>query len=130
MQTSIILAQILWPVFFVIGISLLLNTKHYIKMFREIKDSHVLTYFGSLLWIIFGIFLFLMVKQMETIVEVTLVILALTSIVKSMIFLIFPEYVQNIFKKPKKFEKYLPISALFYMWFGTYLSYSGYIIYI
>lgn len=130
MENSLLLAQVLGPVFVVIWLSIGVNSKHYSKMSKTIQSSDLLIYILSIFSLAFGIFSFLLVKQMTNNSEIILAIISLIMIVKSIVFMIFPEAITTLVKKPKQLEKLIAIPVILYLIVWIYLTYTGYNIYM
>ncbi len=55
MQSSLVIAQILGPMYVIVAVGLLVNAPTYQRIFEELFESPALAYLGSLLALIFGL---------------------------------------------------------------------------
>lgn len=130
MNTTIITSQILWPVLFIIWLSILLNHKYYDHIIKELKESNLLIIFISIIGLAFGILIFLSNNNFLSLAEIILFILWIWMVAKSSIFLIFPDLIKQLTKSHKTIEKTFPFMSILWIIIGGYLSYVWYTIYL
>lgn len=130
MDISLFISQILGPVLFVVGCSLLLNPDNFHKIIKETKSNHALVYFGSIFSMAIGVLLLLLSNGFDSAAEIIIFILALAMMVKSIVFLILPDMVKKLTKTPKKLEKMFPATGIVYILVWAYLCYVWYAMYL
>jgi len=82
MDQSVFLAQLLGPILAIIGISLMINEKHYLKMIESIKNQVMLLYVSGIIALFFGMYILLTVGNHGYVFEWILILLGILAFIK------------------------------------------------
>ena len=128
MEISIFIAKILGPLFFVVGIGLIMNSKWYLKVFEDFTKNAAFLYLGGVSALSLGIVIVVThnVWMMSWVVIIT--ILGWLSVLKGISLLIMPDWVPNVIEVYKKNPKLLLAHGAFAVGLGAILSVFGYLV--
>lgn len=126
MDQSVFLAQLLGPILAIVGISLMLNEKHYLKMIENLKDQIMVLYIGWLIALFFGMYILLTVWNNGYVFEWILILFWVIAFLKWVTLVTFPKMTKKMTKQLTKLVPYLQYIGFFYMALGLFLCYASY----
>lgn len=126
MDTSIVLAKVMGPLFLILSISILLNKRYYQEVYEEFLDNPALVYLGGLLGIIMGSLILLLhniwIKEWPVIITV----IGWLIFVKSLLLLFLPETFGNFARRLSTSSKLLTFIGIVWLIIGLYLILMGF----
>ena len=127
-MSTIILAQIMGPVFAVSGIGFLLHSKFYKKMIKDFEEHEGLTYFVGIIIMILGLIVILNHNVWEAFVAGVVTLIGWGSFLKGAIFLIAPKLLFELSKPIIKNANIVKFTMFVWLVVGVYLSWFGYFV--
>ena len=126
MDTSIFLARIIGPLFGVVGIGVLLNTKHYGAMATDFIKNAELYYFSGATAFVVGMAIVLQHNLWVADWRVVLTILGWMSIIKGTARILFPKLGAQVAGSYIESESMLRGGSILIMAIGAWLAYKGF----
>ena len=126
MQTSIFLAQLIGPLFLVMGIGMLLNRDGYRAMAHEFLASRSLIYVAGLLAFLPGLAIVLVHNVWVADWRLIVTVFGWLGVIGGVFRLLFPQQVTAVGEKMLASPGYMPVGAIGVLLFGAILSYYGY----
>lgn len=126
MDTSIFLARIIGPLFILVGIGVLMNTKHYGAMATDFIKNAELYYFSGATAFVAGMAIVLHHNLWVADWRVVITILGWISIVKGTARILFPMLGAEISGSYIKSEGTLRGGSILIMAIGAWLAYKGF----
>ena len=124
METSIYLAKIIGPVLAMVGLSVLMHPKHYIKMVDNFTKDHLGTYLGSLMPLIIGLAIVLAHNVWVSDWRVIITVFGWLGLIKGIRLFLLPNKMGE-FKKICSPTVFI-VFGVIYILLGGYLSWMGY----
>jgi len=125
MQTSIMLAQIIGPIYLIIGLGLFLNQESFKKMYQEFMKSSGLLYLGALMAMIVGALVIQSHNIWRADWTVLITIFGWAAFLKGVALVIIPQPFMDFWKQ-WKVEKWFNAAMVIYVGLGLAFSYFGY----
>ena len=125
-MTTLILAQIIGPVFVAAGVGFLLHPKFYQKILKDFESSEGLTYFTGIFVMALGLSIVLNHNIWEWSAAGLVTVLGWGSLVKGAIFLIVPNWLFSVAHFVYKNEFVMKIAMVVIIVVGAYLAWFGY----
>ena len=127
MSESIFLGSIIGPLYLILGLSVLLYTKQWVKVMKHFETEH----FGMLALMLFNIIFGLMIIQKHNLWEWSpYLVITLTgwgAFLKGAFYLLAPEsMIKSTFRWALKYGKYMKIDGVLATGLGAWLSYLVY----
>lgn len=126
METSILLARIIGPLFVLIGVGVLLNRKHYAAMTTNFLKNAELCYFSGALAFIIGIVIILFHNLWAADWRVMITIIGWASLFKGMSRILFPTMGSMVATKFTQSNWPLNVSAILLVIVGVWFVYEGF----
>lgn len=125
MDTSLLLARLLGPLYLVVGVGLLLNQSYYRDMFRNLQSGGVFYYLSGALALMFGVAVLLFHNLWVADWRVILTILGWLGVAKGVLLLVFPQAAARL-TATFTHGSLLLGSAVFALLLGNWFCYVGY----
>ena len=93
MQSSLVIAQILGPMYVIVAVGLWLNTPAYQRIFEEFFESPALAYLGGLLALIFGLVILAFHHAWSTDWTLIVTLIGWLALIKGSLLLVYPRAV-------------------------------------
>ena len=126
METSILLARIVGPVFIIVVIGLLVNLKNYQGVIREFAESPGLRYLGALIALLFGMLIVLFHNVWTVQWSLVITILGWISLIKGAVLIIFPEMMTRLSDRYARSTTALRVHAVIILIIGVFLTVMGF----
>jgi uncharacterized protein YjeT (DUF2065 family) len=126
MELSLILAQVLGIVFFVLGFGLVCNAKRYKKMYQDLIKNDGFVFFAAVFALIVGTTLVLTHNIWETHWSVIITILGWIALLEGFILAVFPEQTVKMATGIINKKTMFIVAGIGYMVFGGVLIYFGF----
>lgn len=127
MNNSIVLSQILWPLFIIIWISMMIHRNWYQKLFKKLEKAHVSVFVMSIMSFIFWMFILTYHSWFSDFHEWFATIIGIIVTLKSAIFLLTPNITQTIIKEFSPLLQRCHYIWVVYLLIWIYVSYLAYI---
>lgn len=125
MELSLYMAQLLGVVLVVVGLSLLLHTSFYQKMYKKIVQDEVMLIFSGILALVIGTVIVLAHNVWESSWVVIITLFGWIALVKGVLLLLLPSETAELTAKWFKGKGLLIFAGLFYLILGLVLGYFG-----
>jgi hypothetical protein len=126
MQTSIFLAQLIGPLFLVMGLGMLLNRDGYREMAEEFLDSRALIYLAGLLALVPGITIVLFHNVWVFDWRLIITLFGWLAVIGGVFRLVFPDRVSEIGARFLESPTTLTVAGIVVIALGAILSFYGY----
>lgn len=126
METSLLLARLIGPVFVLVGIGVLINHKHYATMISRFMESPDLYYMSGTLAFVAGIAVVLHHNLWVADWRVVITLLGWISVLKGGVRVVFPTVGSGIAKAFAESRALLATSAVIILIVGAWLSFEGF----
>ncbi len=126
METSILLARIVGPVFIIIVIGLLVNLKNYQGVMRDFAESPGLRYLGAVIALVFGMLIVLFHNVWAVQWSLVITILGWISLIKGAVLIIFPEMMTRLSDRYARSTTALRVHAVIILIIGVFLTVMGF----
>jgi hypothetical protein len=127
MQTSIFLAQLIGPLFLVMGAGALVNRERYREMAHEFLDSRALIYVAGLLAFVPGLAIVLLHNVWAADWRVVITIFGWLGLIGGIFRIVFPQQVTDLGEKILGNVSFMIVPAIVMLLLGVWLSYYGYV---
>jgi len=127
MENSILIAQVIGPIYLAIGIGLLTNASYYDQVYKEFLKGGALLYFGAVMALIFGSFLVAVHNVWVQSWEVLITIIAWGALIKGVLLAVFPEASLRTFNS-WNMSSWRQVGGVIVIIFGGVFLYYGYIV--
>jgi hypothetical protein len=127
MQTSIFLAQLIGPLFLVMGAGALVNREGYREMAHEFLDSRALIYVAGLLAFVPGLAIVLLHNVWAADWRVVITIFGWLGLIGGIFRIVFPQQVTDLGEKILGNVSFMIVPAIVMLLLGVWLSYYGYV---
>lgn len=125
MDTSLLLARLLGPLYLVVGLGLLLNQGYYRDMFRGLQSGGIFYYLSGALALMFGVAVLLFHNLWVADWRVVLTLLGWLGVAKGVLLLVFPQAAARL-TSTFTHGSLLLGSAVFALLLGNWFCYVGY----
>jgi hypothetical protein len=125
MQNATMLAQIIGPIYLIIGLGLLLNKDAFGKMYQEFMKSSGLLYLGALMAMIVGMLVIQSHNVWSTNWTVLITLFGWMAFFKGAALVLTPRQFMSFWKK-WEVENWINIAMVVYVGLGLVLTYFGY----
>ena len=125
-MSTLILAQIMGPVFLAAAIGFLLHPKFYKNAIKDFEANEGLTYFTGMAIMILGLVMVLNHNIWELSAAGIITVVGWGALIKGAIFLIIPSWLFKISKPILKNGAVMKFAMLVWLVAGTYLSWFGF----
>jgi len=125
-ETSILLARIVGPVFIIIVIGLLVNLKNYQGVMRDFAESPGLRYLGAVIALVFGMLIVLFHNVWAVQWSLVITILGWISLIKGAVLIIFPEMMTRLSDRYARSTTALRVHAVIILIIGVFLTVMGF----
>ncbi len=122
---TLLIAQLFAVVWIVVGLGMLMNTKHYMGMIKAFKGDSLVIYFGGVLALVVGFLLVTYHNVWEQSWMVIITIVGWLALLKGLGLLLFPKAFLNWAMGMYKTEGSLRVMALIVLALGLILGYYG-----
>lgn len=126
-ETTLFLAQIMGPTLALLGLGMLINPRHYQKIYKTIGSEDFGMFLTPMLLISVGMVLVIKHFFWENLAEILVSLMGLGMLVKGAVLAVFPKlykwYVQSVFAK----ENMAMIAGLIWAVLGAYLTWFGFL---
>jgi len=126
MYTSYMLAQIIGPVYLIVGLGLLMERSFYAKLLQEFMKSPAMMYLGGLMALIIGFLILSVHNEWRMNWSLLITLIGWLGIVKGVGLVAFPTKF-GVLMKQWKVEKWIENGYWVPLVLGVILSYFGYI---
>lgn len=126
MQASYFLAQLIGPMFLVVGLGMLLNREGYRAMGREFLASRALIYLAGLFALVPGIAIVLAHNIWVFDWRLIITIFGWLAVIGGVFRLLFPQQVTVIGERMLASETYMLVAGIVVLAIGAILSFYGY----
>lgn len=126
MQASYFLAQLIGPMFLVVGLGMLLNREGYRAMGREFLASRALIYLAGLFALVPGIAIVLAHNIWVFDWRLIITIFGWLAVIGGVFRLLFPQQVTAIGERMLASETYMLVAGIVVLAIGAILSFYGY----
>jgi uncharacterized membrane protein len=126
MDNSLFIAQLLGPIMFILGVGILLNFKHYLKMIDDYTKNTSLLFFGGILNLIIGLLLVLTHNHWAWEWYAIITLFGWAALIKGLTLIIFPDWMVDYVKKIKKNTSHMQSWSWVIVILGGYLSYIAF----
>ena len=127
MQTSIFLAQLIGPLFLVMGAGVLVNRDGYSQMAHEFLDSRALIYVAGLLAFVPGLAIVLLHNVWAADWRVVITIFGWLGLIGGIFRIVFPQQVTELGEKILGNTAFMIVPAIVMLLLGAWLGYYGYL---
>ena len=122
------LGSIIGPFYLVMGLSILLYTKEWLKLVKEWEKNHFSMVIGMIFSLIFGLIIIQMYNVWDLSIWVLITLTGWISVLKALIYFLIPgNYIKTIIKTTNKTSWYYP-SGVIMVILGAWMSYLVYIV--
>jgi uncharacterized membrane protein len=128
MELSLYLGQLMSVVLVVVGLALLLRSKHYAKTYKAWMKDSALTLFTGMLMLVVGVALVLVHNIWIASWEVLITIVAWAMVLKGVLFLLLPEEMEKLVDSLMKMNWILPLGGVIWVLGGLYMGYYAWIL--
>jgi hypothetical protein len=126
MQSSLIIARIIGPIFVIIALGIMLNVKAYHGMYEEFRKSAQVRYLGGYLALLFGLVILQFNHSWEANWTVVITILGWIGFIKGVIIMIAPDHIIRLADRMTKSTTPLLVNSVLILLLGAFLSVKGY----
>ena len=126
METSILLARLIGPLFVVVSIGVFLNQKHYAKMAETFIKNAELYYFSGVIAFVTGMVIIIFHNSWVADWRVVITVIGWVSLVKGIVRILFPNAGANYATKFTGSRITLYVLAFLLLILGGGLSYKGF----
>lgn len=126
METSLLLARLIGPLFVLIGIGILINHKHYAAMISRFMESPDLYYMSGMLAFVAGIAVVLHHNLWVADWRVVITLLGWISVLKGAVRIVFPTFGSGIAKAYADSRALLASNAVLILIIGAWLTFEGF----
>ncbi len=128
MELSLLLAQVLGIVLFVLGFGLICNAERYKKMYQEVIKSDGFMFFSAVFALIVGTAFVLTHNIWEMHWSVIITIFGWIALIKGFVLVIFPKQVAKMVAGILNSASMFIVAGVGYMIFGGVLIYFGFFV--
>lgn len=126
MQSPQVIAQILGPMYVIVGIGMLFNSSTYQRIYDEIFEVHALAYFVGLLALVFGLVILTVHHSWNADWTVIGTLIGLLALIKGSLLILCPSVVLRLSRplmaQPVRMHVWATVSAVL----GLFLGVKGY----
>ena len=126
MQSSLLIGQILGPMYVIVGIGMLFNSSTYQRIYDEIFEVHALAYLVGLLALVFGLVILTMHHSWNADWTVIVTLIGLLALIKGSILILCPSVVLRLSRPLMAQPVRLRVWATVPVALGLYLGVKGY----
>ena len=126
MATSIFIAKIIGPYFFLIGLSMLVNKMFFLKLMDDYSQNNIFVVFGGMFALVFGLVLLQVHNIWTASWPVVITIMGWSGVIKGVWLIIFPATVCSFMQFYIKRGSLLIIHGIFACVLGILLTVCGY----
>ena len=128
MDTSLLLARIIGPLFVIVGLGVLMNPGHYRSMMQRFLESSDLYYFSGALAFVIGMLMIQFHNLWVADWRVVITLIGWMSLLKGVIRILFPAMGADVASRMLSEDSAtLSIGAGIILLFGGWLSYQGFV---
>ena len=129
MESSIIIAKILWPFLMILTLAVMLNQKNFEAMLNEVSKSKIAIFYISTFRLIVGILIVLFHNVWTWRLELVITILGWVVLLSGITWLVFPEDMMKLARPVVKQKKAVQTCITTTFVLGAVLVFVGYGIY-
>lgn len=126
-ETTLLLAQILGPTLAILGLGMVLNQKHYRKMFKTVGSNDFDMFLAPLFMISIGMLLVMKHFVWGSLTEVLVSLVGLGMLLKGAFLALFPETFRSYAKAVFARDEMLMFGGVIWLVFGAYLTWAGFL---
>ncbi len=126
MDTSILLARLIGPLFVIVGLGVLLNSRHYMAMTESFIKNAELYYLSGAIAFVVGVAIVLFHNLWVSDWRVVLTIIGWMSVLKGAMRILFPTFGLSVAGKLTESNAMINGFAILVLIFGAWLSYQGF----
>ena len=127
METSVLLAKIIGPLLFIVGLGLLINMEHYRRMMTEFGASSLSVYMAGTTALLLGLLIVTFHNVWEPRWPAIITILGWLTLIKGAIRVVAPKVVQDRAEIYARNTTAVTVSALILLVLGSVLIFFGYL---
>jgi uncharacterized membrane protein len=127
MDTSILLAKIIGPLFLVIGVGIFINLEHYRRMLADFGHSPLQIYVSGMTALLVGLLVVAFHNVWEWRWPVIITVLGWAAVLKGAVRLLAPKLVAERSERYARNTNIMMTSAIVVFLLGAVLSYFGYV---
>jgi hypothetical protein len=127
MDTSVLLARIIGPLFLVVGVGIFINLEHYRRLVVDFGASPLAIYMGGTIALLVGILIVLFHNVWEWRWPVIITVIGWMSLLKGAVRIIAPKLVANRAARYGRNTNIMMTTAIVVIVLGAVLSYFGYV---
>ncbi len=128
METSVLLAKIIGPLLFIVGLGLLINMEHYRRMMTDFGASPLSIYMAGTTALLLGLLIVTFHNVWEPQWPVIITILGWLTLIKGVIRVVAPKFVQHRAEHYARNTTAVTTSALILLVLGSVLIFFGYLV--
>ena len=126
MQSSIFLARIIGPLFMILSVGLLINTKTYQEISKEFYINASQRYLGGLVALILGLLMIEFHNVWKVHWTVIITIIGWIAVVKGVVLLAFPDLLSRLADAYTNKPRLLIVNSFIVLVIGIFLTVKGY----
>jgi hypothetical protein len=126
-MTNIQILQIIGITYLLLGLGILINSKHYLKAFRDLIDNDSGTFFYGFMGLVIGYLLVTFTGNTDG-WFIIIPIFGWLGLIKGALYLLAPKMLLNFGKAFTKKKEYLMFMGMFVTIFGIILSYVSFFV--
>ncbi len=127
MNNALLFAQVFGPLFILLWISMIINRKWFMKLFKEIQDSYLAIFIFSIVWFIGWMYILANFSGNADQYEIFATFIGILITLKSTFYILTPWAMKKIMKQMKPVIKKIHYIWAVYMFLWIYVSYIAYV---